>query len=102
MGRMDGVVRARDIERLKMALGGDLGPNIRESFQNLLEEMERGDREQLGPKLRAKVTKAIEAQEPEYKNLASTGKVKVNPGRVTEVPWMLRPENLPKKPPGRK
>ena len=68
-----------------------------EPFRQMLER----DR-QLSDKQRAWVKDVFErfCDEPIYKNLVSSGQVPR--GREVELPAVLRPENLPKKPPQRR
>lgn len=89
---------SEDIALLKRALEKeDLRDSSREAFEDMLERIEAKGMT-LSDKQRAWVLRALDV--PEYENLVSSGKVPI--GKPVELPWQLRPENLPKKPPGRK
>ena len=72
------------------------------AMSDILDKLESGEFEHLTERQRAFVSTIYKkyADHPEYKNLWSEGEV--GSGRVVVVPECLRPENLPKKPPGRK
>lgn len=59
---------------------------------------ERGERSKLSAKQRQFAMTVL--GEPDYENLVSSGKAPR--GREVETPDVLKPHNLPKKPPGRK
>jgi hypothetical protein len=85
-----------DTELLQRALEGELSDDQREAFTDMLERVGRGGK--LTDKQRSWVKAVLD--EPEYENLVSAGKVPM--GKPIETPAILRPENLPKRPPPRR
>ena len=72
----------------------------KELFGKWLEELEDGERHVLSMRQRLWANDVIDRDEPRAENLISSGLVPR--GREVPVPEVLRRENLPLKPPGRK
>ena len=79
----------------------DLTDEEREVFEEMLLKCQRG-KGNLTAKQRKWAEEVADRLELEFgsENMFSDGKVPV--GKAVETPWLLRHENLPMKPPGRK
>lgn len=76
--------------------------NARKAFREMLDRLENGRALELSDKQRAWVRGVFERvfDSPTYENLFSSGKLCL--GKPVETPAVLRRENLPLKPPGRR
>ena len=77
-------------------------PPTRKAFRDMLDRLENGRVLELSDKQRAWVRSVFERvfDTPQYENLFSSGKLCL--GKPVETPAVLRRENLPLKPPGRR
>jgi len=78
----------------------DLSRGCREAFERWHEELTTRTRRLLTPKQRSWAEDELDKRAPVYKNLVSNGMCPI--GRPVITPDVLRPENLPKKPPTRR
>lgn len=91
--------RLVDMKLLRDALAVDELPDkAREAFADMLSQLRERKIKGLTDKQRRWAKEMI--GEPEYENLVTAGKVPR--GREVPTPPMLRRENLPMKPPGRR
>lgn len=77
-----------------------LTENQRKAFEGMRDYLSKGGKRKLSPKQRKWASKILNQFEPIYGNYVSSGIVPR--GREVETPTILRRENLPMAPPGRK